>query len=303
MTDKTLEFIHDAYNRAAQMSRDILSIINNFYNLLNDYTPDDVDSKEYDMLLRNVDSSRKHRANTFQTTNFIIDISFVIMHIGLWLNQTQNADIDVNITGRRKSLESELCKMLIKQNIHDLFGMRAIILNNFSPEDSKEKLFLFSEMVIGIITKSNRRAFRDFYCWVENNSEDNISKERIKNILDLPFKIIVAKDYVNNPKSNDYQSLQYVLAVESYSSSHPGAEFELQLRTNYMHQVNENGSASHSDYKSDRNIMKKIFSIDDFSKINIVGFSSYNSVEDDIDGIHFAKMLINRRISNSLVPF
>ena len=74
MTDKTLEFIHDAYNRAAQMSRDILSIINNFYNLLNDYTPDDVDSKEYDMLLRNVDSSRKHRANTFQTTKFIIDI-------------------------------------------------------------------------------------------------------------------------------------------------------------------------------------------------------------------------------------
>lgn len=303
MTDKTLEFIHISYNNAVKMSRDILSIINNLYILLNEYTPDEVDSKEYDMLLRNVDSSRKHRANTFQTTNFVIDISFVIMHIGLWLNQTQDADIDVNITGRRKSLESELVKMLIKEDIHDLFGMRAIILNNFSPEDSKKKLFLFSDVVIGILTESNRRAYRDFSYWIETNSLDITSKERIKQILNLPFKIVASKDYVNNPKSNDYQSLHYVLAVESYSKVHPGAEFELQMRTNYMHQVNENGSASHSDYKSDRQREKTVFSIDDFEKINIVGFSSYNSIEEDIDGIHFAKLLINRRISNSLVPF
>lgn len=303
MTDKTLEFIHISYNNAVKMSRDILSIINNLYILLNEYIPNEVDSKEYDMLLRNVDSSRKHRANTFQTTNFVIDISFVIMHIGLWLNQTQNADIDVNITGRRKSLESELVKMLIKEDIHDLFGMRAIILNNFSPEDSKKKLFWFSDVVIGILTESNRRAYRDFSYWIETNSLDITSKERIKQILNLPFKIVASKDYVNNPKSNDYQSLHYVLAVESYSKVHPGAEFELQMRTNYMHQVNENGSASHSDYKSDRQREKKVFSIDDFEKINIVGFSSYNSIEDDIDGIHFSKLLINRRISNSLVPF
>ena len=223
MTDKTLNFIHSAYNKAAENSRDILSIINNLYEILNNYTPDDIDSKEYDMLLRNVDSSRKHRVNTFQTTNFIIDISFVIMHIGLWLNQTQNADIDVNITGRRKSLESELCKMLVKEEVHDLFGMRAIILNNLSPEDSKEKLFQFSEIVIGILTKNSRRAYRDFHFWVENNSEDNISKERIKTILNLPFRIVTSKDYVNNPKSNDYQSLHFVLAVESYSTVHPGA--------------------------------------------------------------------------------
>lgn len=303
MTDKTLNYIHDSYNKATQISHEILSIINNLYLILNKYTPDDTDCSEYNLLLRNVDISRKKREKTFQLTNLIMDIAFVIMYITLWLNQTKGCNIDVNITSRRKSLESELTKMLIKKEVHDLFGMRAIILNNHSPEDSKKKLFLFSDVVIGILTESNRRAYRDFSYWIETNSLDITSKERIKQILNLPFKIVASKDYVNNPKSNDYQSLHYVLAVESYSKVHPGAEFELQMRTNYMHQVNENGSASHSDYKSDRQREKTVFSIDDFEKINIVGFSSYNSIEDDIDGIHFAKLLINRRISNSLVPF
>ena len=82
----------------------------------------------------------------------------------------------------------------------------------------------------------------------------------------------------------------------------PGAEFELQFRTNKMHQGAVNGSSKHSLYKErlDDSI-KKVFKIDDFSKVNIVGFTSYNSIDDDIDGIHHAKSLFNRRISSTLV--
>lgn len=302
MTEQTLNFLHDSYNRAAQQSRDILEIITKFYDILCDYTPEDAeDTAEFDMFLRNIFSSIKHREKTYHLTNFLIDVAFTIMHIAIWMNQTQNADIDVNITGRRKSLESELEKLLTKQNIHDLFGMRAIILNNNSPENSKEKLYKFAQMIIGILTKSNRRAFKNFSNWIEQNSLELCSKERIQNILKLPFKIIIHKDYVTNPKENDYQSIHYVLVVESFSSIHPGAEFELQLRTNYMHQTNINGTASHSKYKEKRN-EASIFRIDDFSSLKIIGFTSYNSPDDDIDGIHFAKFIINRRISSSLVP-
>ena len=90
--------------------------------------------------------------------------------------------------------------------------------------------------------------------------------------------------------------------IEMYSSIRPGAEFELQFRTNRMHQEAVNGSSKHSVYKErlDDSI-KKVFTIDDFSKVNIVGFTSYNSSDDDIDGIHHAKSLFNRRISSTLV--
>lgn len=344
MTDKTLNYIHDSYNKATQISHEILSIINNLYLILNKYTPDDTDCSEYNLLLRNVDISRKKREKTFKITNLIMDIAFVIMYITLWLNQTKGCNIDVNITSRRKSLESELTKMLIKKEVHDLFGMRAIILNNHSSEDSKKKLFSFSEVAISILTESNRilteknfngklikiiikmlnkknlnifsknllrkmyrflliknakQDYKDFYHWIEN-SLDPTSKERIKAILDIPFQIMVFKDYINNPKDNNYQSLHYVLDVNHSFIYDANAEFEFQIRTNYMHQINENGSAS--GYKEDLEL-KKVFTIDDFSKVNIVGLSSYKSVEDDIDGIHFPKHLVNRRISNSLVPF
>lgn len=236
MTEQTLKFLHDSYNHAAQQSRDILEIITNFYDILCNYTPENAeDTAEFDMFLRNIFSSIKYREKTYHMTNFLIDVAFTIMHIAVWMNQTQNADIDVNLTGRRKSLESELEKLLTKQSIHDLFGMRAIILNNNSPEDSKNKLYMFASMITGILTKSNRKAFKNFSIWIEQNSLELSSKERLKNILKMPFKIIIFKDYVVSPKENDYQSIHYVFTLESFSPILPGAEFELQLRTNYMH--------------------------------------------------------------------
>ena len=41
---------------------------------------------------------------------------------------------------------------------------------------------------------------------------------------------------------------------------------------------------------------------DVFSKLHITGFTSYESKEDDSDGIHFSKEYANRRISYTLTP-
>ena len=87
-----------------------------------------------------------------------------------------------------------------------------------------------------------------------------------------------------------------------------------------MHEEAEHGDAAHWKYKKylqepenvedAENLQKenkedpinKVFVVDDFSKIKIVGFTSYNSKEDDRDGIHFAKEFLDRRISTTLVP-
>ena len=57
-------------------------------------------------------------------------------------------------------------------------------------------------------------------------------------------------------------------------------------------------------YKTDENLENtlKLIKISDISELNIIGFTSYESKENDQDGIHFAKEFSDRRISTTLVP-
>ena len=306
MTKKTLIFLHKAYNEVCEDPNtfNIIDILRKLLDKLSEYKVPAKDSEEFDVLYRNIESSIRIRQKTFQLTNMVSDIVFTMLYIGLWVNNEHGLDIDINILARRKALESELTKFLEKGEVHDRFGIRGIVLNNDSEDDSIEtqKLRKFCLYVINILTKSNRKDFRNFSDWVDNSNLDDFTKQRISYILNIPFLVNRKKDYIINPKENGYQSLHFVLMIEMYSDVLPGAEFEFQFRTNQMHRKAVNGSSKHSLYKErlDDSI-KNVFTIDDFSKVNIVGFTSYNSSDDDIDGIHHAKSLFNRRISSTLV--
>lgn len=305
MTKETLDFMHRAYIDVAETPKmsSISDILKDLHAKLYAYTPPDEDSDEYDVFLRNIESSIRIRQKTFQMTNMVSDIVFAMIYIAIWTNETKNLGIDVNIIARRKSLESELTKLLEKDEIHDRFGIRGIILNSDVEECCIEKLTIFSKYIHNILTKSNRKDFSDFTTWLEKNSSiDNYTKERLAFLLRVPLKVYNVKDYISFPKENGYQSLHFVLMTEMYSDFLPGAEFEVQLRTLAMHQHAVNGNANHNDYKDsiDANL-KHVFFIEDFAKVRIIGFTSYKSIDDDIDGIHHAKQLVNRRVSNSLV--
>lgn len=306
MTQQTLDFLHAAYNEVAGTPKtsNIIDILRELLDKLSYYNVPDEDSDDFDILIRNLETSIRVRQFTFPFTTMVSDIVFVMMYIAIWANKHHRLNIDINIMARRKALESELTKFLKKGEVHDRFGIRGIVLNNDSEDDSIEtqKLRFFCQYVVNILTKSNRKDCREFSDWITKSNLDDFTKQRISYILSIPFKVDRKKDYITNPKPNGYQSLHFVLMIEVYSSILPGAEFELQFRTNRMHQEAVNGSSKYTLYKEQiDDSIKKVFTIDDFSKVNIVGFTSYNSSDDDIDGIHHAKSLFNRRISSTLV--
>ena len=305
MTHETLNYMHRSYLEVVQQPKNenIVDILIDLLDELSEFEPPEEDSEEFDMFLRNLESSIRIRKKTFSLTSLVSDIVFVMMYIALWANNAKGLNIDINIMARRKALESELTKLLKKDSIHDRFGIRGIVLNNDSEEIRIQKLYSFSTYIVNILTKSNRKDYNHFIEWFTRDENiDEYTIERLYHILDLPFKIDHVKDYIANPKDNGYQSLHFVLMTEMYSDTLPGAEFEVQFRTFEMHQHAVNGKYNHTAYKeSIESDIKNVFTIDDFSKVHFVGFRSYDSTDDDIDGIHFGKSLFNRRVCNSMM--
>lgn len=303
MHHETLKFIHEQYQLAVGGSYNILDILSSLYELLENHTPTDEDSEEYDALLRNISISRDIRSKTFKLTNLVTDISFAMMYIIIWMNNVHNQNIDITIMARRKSLESELKKMLEKDQIHDRFGIRCIILNHDGEKLQHERIFELQKYFISILCKTNRKMVNDFYDWVESNPLiDLFTRERIQYVLKLPLTNIIVKDYISTPKKSGYKSLHTILAMEMFSAILPGAEIELQLRDIDMHRNAVNGPANHAQYKMS-SAVNWVFKLDpeNMKDLDLAGFSGYATVEDDLDGIHFSKSILNRRISNTLV--
>lgn len=341
MTKQTLDFIHQSYQEALARSRNIIQIIENLYDILKNAEVSDEDSKTYDAFIDGLRNCLKMRQMTSDITDVVTYITITMMHIIKWLNISKQIDIDIILHGRRKSLESDLTKLLRKSNqtlsakIHDRFGLRGTLLNE-SETLAIEYIYLIEDSITGILAAKNRKMRKDFIDWVENSDYVNrINKEVIAIVLDIPFDVDCRKDYIKSPKPNGYESLHFILTIQPYTDVIPGSHLEIQLRTKKMNTTATSGSASHKEYKKylnenvdmissdnssnddedidvdtdsfddsskEDNPLTKVFVVDDFSKLNISGFKSYNSKEDDADGIHFSKDFANRRISSSLVP-
>lgn len=308
ISQETQEILQNAYRTAVRKSHNILEIASNLYTLLDNQEVSETDRPIFDAFLANLKICIEIRKRTYPMTNLLTEITFVIMHIVIWLNTTRDMHIDVNLKARRKSLESDLAKMLEKSfssssaNIRDRFGLRGVILNKSA--EAEKLVFALSNGIVGIMAKRDRKLFSEFKNWIETSSLDSVTKLRIETILDLPFQVEFYKDFISTPKNNGYQSLQYTLTLDMTSRIMPGAQVEIQLRTESMNQTAEFGSASHeNDYKAQdiKKECREIFTMDNFDNVSVVGFSGYTNTETDFDGVHFAKLVFNRRISSELV--
>lgn len=324
MTKKTLDFIHQSYQEALAMSGNIIQIVENLYNILVEAEVSEEDATAYDAFIDGLRNCLRTRKMTSDITDVVTYITVTIMHIIKWLNITKQIDIDINLHGRRKSLESDLTKLLRKSNqtlsakIRDRFGLRGTLLNE--PEKQAiEYIYLIHDAVVGILAAKNRKMRKEFSDWIENGGYVNpVNRILVKEILSIPFDVDddSYKDYIKNEKPNGYQSLHFTLTIQPYSNVIPGSQLEIQLRTKKMDEQANTGSASHVKYKKyleedtdasedaiqEDNPLLKVFVVDDFSKLHITGFTSYESKEDDSDGIHFSKEYANRRISYTLTP-
>lgn len=316
MTKTTLQLIHRSYQEALEMSKNLLETVQNLYNILDEIEVAEEDSSTFDSFLDGVRGCINSRKKTFKITNMITYINITLMHIILWLNKTKNVNIDINLDSRRKSLESELSKLLRKSNsnlsanIRDRFGLRGILLNSDSDEVVKDYIYLIFDAISGIIAGKNRKIRKEFIEWVvTNNGITDIDKSIIEQVLKIPFSIDFIKDFIKTPKENNYQSLQFTMSIQMYSDVLPGCQFEIQLRSMKMHEEAVHGTASHENYKKYRedglqeeDPILKVFCVDDFSRIAINGYTGNDSEEHDLDGFHFPKKVSNRRISTTLVP-
>lgn len=316
MTQTTLDFIHASYQEALKRSKNILQIVENLYDILADAEVSEEDSKTYDAFIDGLRNCLRIRGMTSDITDVVTYITITIMHIIKWLNSTRQVDIDINLHGRRKSLESDLTKLLRKSNetlsakIRDRFGLRGTLLNE-PEEQAIEHIYLIYDSITGILAAKSRKTRQDFIEWVENSGSVNpVNKVLIREVLDIPFDVDDAsrKDWIgDNKKPNGYESLHFTLTIQPYSTVIPGSQLEIQLRTKRMDDAATSGSASHKEYKKylteqENNPLLAVFVVDDFSQLSIPGFTSYNTKEDDEDGIHFSKMFADRRISQSLSP-
>lgn len=309
--EKTLAKIHDEYNNTVKCRyvHTNVDIQEELLKRLKTHSPEAEDLQDFDMFLKNLEISIATRKKTFELTNLATDIVFSLCMIAIWANEKKDQDIDAIISARRKSLESENVKYLDKcsLDIHDRFGIRIIILNDESEEKCISILKSFFNYGLSILSGSEVNTDRQaFSKWLSSTTAKKLAGpyiQRVSRVISLPLKSWRIKDYIDTPKENNYQSLQYILTVDLMSKILPGAEFEIQFRTYKMHINAEHGLASHDEYKKRIERLHEIFTIEDTSNTSITGFFGYNSPKDDLDGLHFGKEFVSRRVSKKLIPF
>lgn len=336
MQEKTFNLIHDAYVHAAMSSSiNAVEIEEQLVKTLSeiDFPIEDVQSVDY--FLDKVNKSISARKLTFQSTNLCTEVLHATMYIVAWANKLFKKQIDANITARRKSLESELTKELEMADnlnpgqIRDRFGIRFVVLNK---NDGINLCCFLATKILNVLCSLNRQDRQDFANYVK--TLDKQTQKRLNKLLSVPFvlepldrvdtKPFVPEDYPQiklptdadrqvvqhlkgsmkfyfDPKWNGYQSIHFILGIDTNSEIMPGFQMELQFRTWEMHKYAENSiDASHDAHKEGVADYAKVFHLSDeeLEKADICGFNSYKDPENDIDGIYFPKCFYNRRMNN-----
>lgn len=335
MSHEMAEMIHANYVDSTQeASVNAVEVEENLLKHLQNFdSQNETDEAILDYFLDKLEKSILARKQTFQTTNIVSEILHVCMYIVAWLNSEYQSAIDVDIIARRKSLESELAKLLKLSDefdpsqIMDRFGIRFIL-----HEGMNTTCFLLSK-VVNVLCNLNRQDRKNFLKYIEKF--DNFSQYRIKTLLQIPFALeplsrkddpskfdpakypdiqlpteedfALLKHLQNNmkfyfqPKENGYQSIHIVLGIENTSTILPGVKIEIQFRTWMMDNHAENDiNASHDVHKDKIKMYSKVFNLtkEELEETNIRFFTNYRNESNDKDGIHFEKVFYHRRMNN-----
>ncbi len=312
MTQETLSKIHEEYLNSLKCSKDILSITKNLYERLSVLEICEEEQQQFDLFLDGVQGCIRHRERTNEFTSLLEGITTTIVYIIIFMNNCKSKNWDTNIRARRKALEKDLTKVLqhaidlSNTHIKDRFGTRIVLLNDkdFSTQQVLSELNDISNSLQSIICATNRK-LRNEFCEFISDIKNPLIKHQIDVILGLPFSVDSFKDYVANPKDNGYQSIHMILRIDSTSQYFAGAEMEFQIRSQEMDEKAEIGDYNHSEYDKKYEAIENIFHISNnktFKSLKVIGFTSYVPNIGDVDGIGSAKIIINRRVSSSLIP-
>lgn len=294
MTDTTLAILHNAYEHAINSAESIVGVLGSLKKSLenqHDSVPAE-DLPSFNSFLDGVDTCIHYRINTSDITDMLTFVTTTMLYIVRWMNTTREFPLDADIFSRRKSLESNLTKILSKSckdpsispKQDDIFGMRPILLNDLPTEEATKCLYELFNTFNDILGGKDPQKKKAFLQWCEEAPILPTLKSIIKDVLAIPFQVESKTDYVKNPKPNGYQSIHTIYRFAFY---HPfevlrGVPFELQFRTLDMDYNAEYGDAAHTIYKSE--IERKIsgvFQLSDYSNARIPGLTN----DLDYDGI------------------
>lgn len=285
----TLQTIHDAFIDGMLSANYICEVPRIMYQNLHDASIPESDLESFWAFMDGLKNCYMERSMTFEMTEFITDLNSVIMQIIRFMNDVYDANIAMNWYARRKSLVSDLKKIVTKAFsssqasvcIRDRFGIRGILLNqDLTEEERISKIYEIFRILKATLTQDSPIK-EEFLNWVRVNA-NTLTRVKVDAFLkEVTLAVSDVHDYILNPKSNGYQSLHLTLRTNPYSGALPGFILEIQLRTSLMDDRAEgriiespDQDQSHWKYKEQLDPrLDTIFAIDPSSseKINIMG--------------------------------
>lgn len=259
MNQSTKDLLHEEFCRTIMSANSGIQAFQTFYENIQQLDIIDEDSDVIDAFIDGIRGTLRQREK-YQDMEMMIDsIKTTFRYISLWLNSS----FKVEFTSRMKSVGSSLAKLLSKSitvnesvSIRDTYGIRGIVKSKQEETAAIQHIYNLYNAFLGIVAQRSRKKKSAFQEWISSKELSAEEKEAISFVLDCPFAIYYVKDYIANPKPKGYQTLQFTLSIPMYSKVLPGAQIEIQLRTESMDWVATEGPAAHVDYKDD--ILKEV---------------------------------------------
>ena len=196
----------------------------------------------------------------------------------------KHPDLLFNCDGRWKSLISYYNKAKSSKELKDLNAFRLTILDSKQNKADVKMCYEVLETFYYFMIRKGFKPVPATRCGSVYNGKGILIPK--KSLVPEELKPFV-KDYIFEPKSNQYQSLH--IAFEDKK----GRFIEIQIRTLSMHVRAEEGTANWCNYK--RNMYNTKFVKYDRSKVNINGFQFCNNKLFDYIGLEEPYIIFSRR--------